>query len=215
MKPLEYFTNNTITADNRVFGRTFLSGFGMITGFDEAFPELVEVTMMVNTNTVSKISCELLNISSKFKTEYVVPSIGDKVVLISMQRYDSSMFKGQEPIVVADSDDALRYGPLQAIAIPLNVFQEESSFFAKYEEERLAIITKEGYTIDVETGTVNITGPRDDEGNSTMSLNIKDDGNLTYTVKDKGSIAVSAGSTFDVSIDADKCTICGSLEVTK
>lgn len=94
----------------------------------------------------------LLNISSKNIQVYEEPSVGDKVILMSPQYYNSKMFFDS----YSRMESSVGYCPEMSFAIPFGAFSGDAKFTVDIDEEKCILKTGDTSIVLNDSGDISI-----------------------------------------------------------
>lgn len=158
----------------RVIGRTFIVEYGIII----AIPSDGVVTVMTAVANSDKeqlvLNCNLLSTCSSNVAVNIVPSVGDKVLILFPRKYNKAMFDKETKSSII-SEYASGYNALCGMAILMNQFRPSDSPKTKItinkDKVELDVNGKCKITVDSSTGNVTMdSSGKFDIKNNTTSL---------------------------------------------
>lgn len=140
------------------------------------------------------------------------PTVGDNVLVISLQHLDGDMLRSQEPVPVTEFNG---YGYLSCVAIPFGLRKGNAATTVTVDTEKVAVVTDKPVSITAESVAIQGTAKhavywedlnaalekfRTELNAFTSSLLIEGDATGSFTGTFPASIDVSAAKAADVTI---------------
>lgn len=205
-----------------MINRTCIVSFGIIKEIPAEGIVTVTLSVARDKKEVKVITCVLMNLASGTFTFNMVPQIGDKVLVVFPDRFDSEMFDTEtvEPII---NEAASGYNLFSGLAILCNQYRlNQHKNYIQSIEGKLDM--KLAYSEEDEKNLFSLTVDElsnvDLDSNGTLTANLvynKDDEKYlnTVAVDETGAIKITGNTTLDLQLAFDGDESLFSLNVNE
>lgn len=185
-----------------MIGKSCIVDFGVIREIPIKGIVTVGISVAKDAKDIKVLTCVYANMTSSACSVNIIPTIGDKVVILYPRKYNATMFAPENADVIIDSY-VTGYNLQSGIALPFSQYKS-ASHNNLIEFEDGAITAKLGYNEDDETNHLLFSTTK--EGAMSFSNDVAtvtvgsdgamsiDNGGATVTIDTSGNLAINAGT---------------------